>query len=153
MTTKSYLEQFERMKRYLTLFKNFNDGKVHDQPSQYYDDTVHAFFQNCYHLKDWIKNDPICATWSNVEKYINDDKDLKICADLCNAQKHLTLMKSRSNEDPRFTRHKIKLEIGKRESVHISINYTISTSSGDIDAFELAERCIVAWENFINANK
>ncbi len=87
--TNEYLDQFERVKRYFSRFKQINDGQEHSQSSQNYDDDIYAFFQNCYHLKDWIKNDPACSSWSDVEDFINQNPDLSICADLCNALKHL----------------------------------------------------------------
>lgn len=157
MATQSYIEQLERMKRYFTRFKKINNGKLHDQSSSNYDDDVYAFFQNCYHLKDWIKNDPACVNWSKVEDCINQNTDLSICADLCNALKHLALTKPpRSTENPNFAGGHITLNItdgfGVKESIDISIKYKVSTSSGDIDAFQLAERCVEAWENYINAN-
>ena len=156
MPSQSYIEQFDRMKRYFARFKQINDGKTHNQASPNYDDEVYAFFQNCYHLKDWIKNDSACSNWSKVENLINTSADLSICADLCNALKHLTLTKSRSAENPTFSGGHITLNItdgfGVKESVDIAIKYKISTVSGDIDAFELAERCVAAWERFINSN-
>ena len=58
-----------------------------------------AFFMNCYHLKDWIKND-ISDTSLNaaVEDYINQNACLKLCADICNGAKHLDLTHSRFGE-------------------------------------------------------
>lgn len=151
-----YTDQFERVKRYFYRFKEINNGKVHDQESQSYDDDIYAFFQNCYHLKDWIKNDPACSNWSDVENFISQNTDLSICADLCNALKHLTLTRSRSNKNPIFDGGNIKLNItdgiGIKEEVAISITYKISTSSGEIDAFELAGRCMSTWEKFIKDN-
>lgn len=43
--------QYERMKRtYARLSENYVS-------SIDYDDTLQHFFQDCWHLKDWIKND------------------------------------------------------------------------------------------------
>jgi hypothetical protein len=152
----SYTQQFERMKRYFSRFRDINKGKAHTQPSSNYDDDVYAFFQNCYHLKDWIKNDPACSSWSNVEDLINKNTDLRICADLCNALKHLTLMKPRSAVNASFAGGHIALNItdgfGIKERVDISIKYEVSTSAGNMDVFELAELCVKAWEQYISAN-
>lgn len=139
-----YAEQFERMKRYFIKFKHINDGKAHDEETQNYDDIVYAFFQQCYHLKDWVKNDPTCSGWSDVEKFITSNKDLSLCADLCNALKHLTLTKRRSTENPSFASNHITIKIGRKDGVEISINYNVSTSSGDIDAFQIAGNCVAA---------
>lgn len=157
MSTKSYSNQFERMKRYLARFKQINDGKTHDLTSPHYEDDVYAFFQTCYHLKDWIKADPTCLNWGCVENLINTNTDLAICADLANALKHLSrTRKMRSTANPSFAGSHVHLNItdgiDTHEGVYIAIDYKISTASGDIDAFELAERCVAIWENFINSN-
>jgi hypothetical protein len=61
MNAKSYREQYDRMIRFLKLLEEVYNGIEHgaDQghDSEYYRDRVHSFFQNCYHLKDWVKND------------------------------------------------------------------------------------------------
>jgi hypothetical protein len=148
--TSRYTEQLERVKRYLGRFQKINDGQIHDQISQFYDDDIYAFFQNCYHLKDWIKNDSVCENWSEVEDLITNNTDLNICADLCNSLKHLTLTSHRSTENPSFGVTHVNLNI--KDNVEIAITYTISTSSGEVDAFELAKRCVSAWEQYINDN-
>jgi hypothetical protein len=152
--SSTYNDQFERVKRYLSRFKEINDGKTHYISSPNYDDDIYAFFQNCYHLKDWIKNDPACTGWASVENLISSNTDLSICADLCNALKHLSLTRPRSTENPSFSGGHVTINItdgfGVQEKVDISIKYTVATKSGDIDAFQLAERCVSAWEQFIN---
>ena len=155
--TARYVEQLDRTKRYLKRFTDLTNGIPHTHDTQYYDDEVYAFFQNCYHLKDWIIHDPICHKWSSVEKFINSDKDLQICADICNNQKHLKLTKSpRSKENPEFAGGIINLNIrenlGGDSSVGIAISYEVSTNSGNIDAFALATRCVNSWVTFIASN-
>jgi hypothetical protein len=156
--TKSYTEQFDTVNRHFTLFKQINDGKTHNQPSLYRDDLVINFFQHCYHLKDWIKNDPNCATWSDVEKFINQNDDLKICADICNETKHLKLTKPRSAENPSLDVNDSIVKLVVKDggnvstSIDISVKYNVSIDSGDKDAFELAERCVLAWKSFISLN-
>lgn len=156
MTIKRYLEQFLRTKRYFERFARLNAGVEHTQASPYYDDDVYSFFQNCYHLKDWIKNDPYCARWENVESFINSNKDLQVCADLCNGLKHLSLTRPRSAENPQFAGRRMALNIkdgsvAKVEAT-ISISYEVSTTSGNADAFDLASRCVTAWDQFIAKN-
>lgn len=157
--TKSYTEQFDRVNRYFNLFKQINNGKTHNQPSLYRDDVVISFFQHCYHLKDWIKNDPACsALKDDVEDFITNNPNLSICADICNKAKHLKLTKKpRSAENPSLDVNDsvVKLVIkdgAVPERIDISVKYNVSTDSGDKDAFELAERCVLAWQSFISSN-
>lgn len=156
MPTKMYVEQFERVKRLLRRFKALGQGIDHTQHSANYDDDVHSFFQNCYHLKDWIKNDPYCKAWPSVEAYINENQDLQLCADLCNAQKHLKLTSPRSGQNPQFGGSHTRLSIGGGSglsSVQIANSYSVDTqSAGTIDALTLGQRCVNAWEDFIAAN-
>lgn len=152
-----YVEQFERTKRLHQRFQRLTTEIEHTQASQNYDDDVYSFFQNCYHLKDWIKNDPYCAAWPNVEAFINANPDLKICADLCNGLKHLSVTRPRSVENPQFAGRKIAINIsdgiGAKASVSIAVSYDVATTNrGTLDAFTLASSCVSAWAQFIAAN-
>lgn len=151
-SSSKYLKQFKRVKRWYQRFVIINQGRQHDFPSDYYQDEVYAFFLNCYHLKDWIKNDKsVGAAAAKVEEFINNNKELSVCADICNGIKHLRLTSTRSGQDPRWGPQKFNVQLGGPETT-ISVKYSIDTSSGPVDAFELATRCLQAWENFIGAN-
>ena len=156
MATRKYVEQLERVRRFLVRFEALGTGVEHTQHSGNYEDDVYSFFQNCYHLKDWIKNDPYCANWSDVEAMINGSQYLQICADLCNAQKHLSLTRSRSSQSPQFDGGTMRLNImegGGPTVVQIALSYNVSTTSlGRVDALDLARKCMAAWESFVSAN-
>ena len=146
-----YQEQYNRLNRWYIRFKEINDGKIHNTPSEYYQDDVYAFFMNCYHLKDWIINDTAAASVANnVENYINNNPELSLCADICNGLKHLRLISDRSGERPKFGKKRGNLVIGSGP-ITIALKYEIKTNSGTIDAFDLATKCIKAWEIFINS--
>lgn len=72
--------------------------------SQETEDDIYAFFQNCYHIKDYLKNDPAYTkhTNSQIESYINRYRTfaLTLCADICNGLKHLSLSRNRSGATP-----------------------------------------------------
>jgi len=156
LVTKKYVEQFERVKRLLGRFEAIGRGVEHAQHSANYDDDVHSFFLNCYHLKDWIKNDPYCVSWTSAEAHINANQDLQLCADLCNAQKHLNLTSHRSGQHPQFGGSHIQLNVAEANgstTVQIAVSYSVDTkSAGTINALDLARRCVSAWEAFIVAN-
>ena len=51
-----------------------------------------AFFETCYHLKDWIKEDDrYNKTSHNVDAFVNTSPALRICADISNRLKHRKL--------------------------------------------------------------
>ena len=97
-----YLEQFERVKRFYHRLEEINNGRVHDRSSDYYDDEFLSFFMNCYHLKDWIKNDDSVPQdiRNKVEPFINEHQCFHYFADIANGAKHLKLNHHRRiNED------------------------------------------------------
>ncbi len=72
--------------------------KVRDQDrgTLEYSDDIWAFFQNCWHMKDWIKNDPMLpnSVKDNIEREVENYDSLMISADLTNRSKHLALTKN-----------------------------------------------------------
>jgi hypothetical protein len=149
----TYREQYDRMKRWYDRFVTLDQGRPHDVPSDNYLDEIYAFFMNCYHLKDWIKNDGTVATTVQqaVEAHINSSRPLKLCADICNSLKHLRLTSSRSGESPAFGKKRFGLAFGTAPT-SINLKYEVNTTTGPIDAFQLATDCIDAWDAFLTAN-
>ena len=151
--TSKYQEQYARMKRWYARFAALDQGRPHDAPSDNYIDDIYAFFMNCYHLKDWIKNDGTVppAVQQKVEGYINANRSLTLCADICNSLKHLTLTSQRSGESPTFGRKEFGLALGGEEPA-IKLKYEVDAISGPINAFELATDCMDAWNVFLSSN-
>jgi len=87
-----WIEQWERVLRWYARFSRTNEGREHTDASDNYQDEVYAFFQNCFHLKDWIKNDSSVPSdiRDQVEGFMfgpADDRGkgrpaMQICADL-----------------------------------------------------------------------
>jgi hypothetical protein len=123
--------------------------------SDNYVDDIYAFFINCYQLKDWIRNDGTVSP--TVEKavvpYINGSRPLSLCADICNARKHLRLTSSSRpiRENPAFGKKQFGLALGSGPPT-ISLSYEITTDAGPIDAFQLATDCLTAWDTFLSTN-
>lgn len=144
-------EQYDRTVRWFDRFTELTLGRRHVSVSDSYIDDIYAFFQNCYHLKDWIKNDPALPSTMRVqvESYINQKRELSICADLCNSLKHLTLSSRRSGENPTFGNKRYGLHQGVTDPPIISVRYEVATSGGTEDAYELAKKCVDAWTEFL----
>lgn len=148
-----YQEQFERMKRWYERIGKIDQGILHNLPSDYYHDVIYAFFLNCYHLKDWIKNDNDVeqSKKEKVEPFISQNECMSVCADICNGIKHLERKSNRSDKDPEFGGRKFSLNLGGPEPI-IKVKFSIRTKTGTIDAFELASECVQKWEEFIKDN-
>jgi hypothetical protein len=91
LTTDGWKMQWHRVERsFAKLGKVYNDTEL-------YDDDIYHFFQDAWHLKDWIKNDPsISKTVRNsIEDEVKNVKPLRIAADIANGTKHMELKKPR----------------------------------------------------------
>lgn len=115
-------------------------------------DELIAFFQNCYHLRDWIS-----ACRSNLRKKLDEFFQLHFemgaCRDICNGFKHKSLQKP--SYDPDFNLYReydpFQAEIDPSKS---SILYRVAFAGGTgikkYDVFDFAEKCFCLWEEFIN---
>lgn len=147
-----FLEQFKRVERYL---KKIEDQ---DRNSTAYDDDLWSFFQNCYHLKDWIKNDPDVADEIQrmVEKFVQDNEELRICADLANRSKHLKLDKP-PRQDAKITSRNVIIYVPTAGSDSVGTStceHIITLGDGRTRiALDVAIKAVEAWKDFLSDNK
>lgn len=147
-----YMEQFERAERYYERFRKIDEGVTVSVPekerympdSQHYDDDVlQSFFIHCYHVKDWIKNDPDVSesAKAEIEDFINCSKELAICADLCNGAKHSYLKrKPRSGALPEYGGSRATVHLRDSLDLKDRINVSLSGEDSITDANSLEEK-------------
>jgi hypothetical protein len=87
-------EQYERMLRSYDRLVAHGRGDVWASSDEARDDLV-RFFQDAFHLRDWIKNDRRPSVPQAARDDVGDAVDrttpLQICADIANGSKHLVL--------------------------------------------------------------
>lgn len=150
---KKWQQQYNRVKRWYERLKLVNESKKHDLPTDYYLDEVYAFFINCYHLKDWIKNDENSKVSSEeIEDFVKNSEPLKICGDICNGSKHLSINRPRNNSNTRIGSRHFALTLGG-SSPTIYIKYDIVSGNKTYDAFTLAIECLNEWKQFLLSKK
>jgi hypothetical protein len=157
-TTNCFYEKLERIHR---------KRPIEEQWETYRDtymDNAFAFFIFCYHIKDWIKNDPAIdkTVKSAVEDYINQNNCLMCCADIANGIKHFSLDKQRSVSRPRVTSEEMIMRAdgsnkkpGSEEYADVTVetNAYVLTDDGQREISELASECLKAWDAFFKQNK
>ena len=133
-----------------------NLGKPRSSDPDEQKDDVYAFFQCCYHLKDWLKEDSEFQSPKKVEVYVAQNKFLIICADICNASKHAYL-KNPHKDDNKNTAN-IALEpkrviyakvFNGGEAGSVSIKMEITYNDDTLDAFDVATNAVNVWKSFI----
>lgn len=91
----SWEKQYRRVQRCLHRIQNLN--KIHESEAEEYEDLLWCYFQNCWHLKDWLKNDPSMSRTQvdEIKRLVDRGESssvaLKVCSDLANATKHFKL--------------------------------------------------------------
>ena len=150
----NYNEQVKRVIRsFNKLPKSFLLKEVDDEIR---DDFFH-FFQDCYHLKDWIKNDGNLNLniKNEVEKFINSAYYLKIVADIANATKHLTLTE-KPRIDSNIDLSNVVVYSGypkKKEAVMLTIDMIVGNKSKAIEGTLLALKSLEEWNIFLDKFK
>jgi hypothetical protein len=140
-----YLEQYQRVQRYL--------GRIQDQERDRteYEDDLWSFFQNCWHLKDWLAYDDsgvplvlrakLCG--DELKTFLQQYTNLRICADLANRTKHLKLKKPWLDAKARGD---IRVDFTE-EATPIRLEYRIVLGdNSDYDALDVARQAVEEWD-------
>jgi hypothetical protein len=145
-----YRHQLDRARRFLDRVErpsgddDLDPSNINDVDFQ---DMMWAFFQNCWHVKDWIKNDllvPKATKDAAIDLAEQQSPDLKMCQQLCNGTKHLGPRPGASHDHIDTT---IVPEQGRFE-----IDCMINDGQGNlISGKELARRYIAEWERILRS--
>jgi hypothetical protein len=141
----SFAQQLARTERWLARLSHVYPGTHQD-----YDDYVLAFFQNCWHIKDWIRNDPALpqALRDGIEKEVMNHPSLMICADMANGSKHLSLTRPRVGAGAKHSHRELKVVAG--DPSQTTITYYIATDGNNkVRAMDVARDAIDAWRQIL----
>jgi hypothetical protein len=170
----AYTEQFKRARRSLRKLQILSELTASENisiPSPQQDEYVDALyhcFQDCWHLKDWIKHDDSAPTAlkdaaRRMEKAKVNEKNwvesLMLCADVANGSKHFKL----TPRPPRLNAEtQVAIMVKVRESIHdnaqgeatVAFRYSIVEPSGkDHDVLSVAQQALAEWEKLITENQ
>lgn len=137
-----YMDQLNRVGRMLNRINRQDRSPIE------YGDDIWSFFQNCWHLKDWVKNDPSVPLHvrDSIEQLAAASPPLRICADLANATKHLKLKNPRVGAKP--SHYNMAIVPGESSKVE----YIVGTGRGtQQDSLDLARKCLSEWERILAA--
>jgi len=113
-------------------------------------DDVFAFFMNCYHLRDWLINSGFKPE-AEVDAYLRADPNLALCRDVCTGLKHFHADPKRALVDSSWSTATISVASNlpmRREPIP-GEHWVITTDKGEVDMFDLADRCVAAWDRFL----
>lgn len=115
-------------------------------------DDVFAFSMNCYHLRDWIIGSGF-KSQKEVDDYIRTTEDLALCRDICTGLKHFRAAPARAYIDSSWSTATVSVSStfpGRPEPIPGEY-WVVTTDRGNVDMFDLADRCVAAWDAFLGS--
>jgi hypothetical protein len=108
-------------------------------------DLLRAFFENCWHVKDYAKSELSSVVHSAFEAEVASTQILQIVADLANRSKHVILTKT-DRVGAAVTVIELHVFDGAATLPAIAA-YRVTLADGSaFDAFDVADRAIAAWD-------
>jgi hypothetical protein len=167
MTDRSWYEQWTRVR--------VGHGRLHEVYAGRPGGTIEAeydmvsFFLHCFHLKDWLKNDPHGPD-ADVEAWVANSEPLRVCADFANNAKHLQITQTfRDDAATWSTQQNVTFRAPTVQArAHVGIpgteprlvdptsgplaahSWRISSAERSFDALELADACVASWREFLD---
>lgn len=112
-------------------------------------DFIFTFFQNCFHLKDWLKKtDEVPEV--DLEKLTSDNIELQICRDICNATKHFSLTTPSQEYEISFIQEYCPPRFGGGWYGG-DARLLVVADDKNYDAKELMYKCLNIWKEFLLA--
>ena len=128
---RGQLERIHRWYSRVVQAANAGDGDL--------EDFIFTFFQNCYHLREWMQRTSDVSR-SDVDALFTQTPELRLCRDICNGTKHLTLRDA--SVDAHFS-------IGREYNPGSPSGYRLFLIADDkYDLLELASRCVEILDAF-----
>jgi hypothetical protein len=154
-------DQYDRAERWLSRIEQIAAGigpeMTAGRNTDHFLDEVLAFFQSCFHLKDWLRNDPQSGVGvKEVERYVASDQSLSLCGDVANGSKHLLLTTPRVGGGARVSAQHVDINVtdgvmGTADrGTSFRAAYVISDGQREFDALKVARDAMQAWDAFFS---
>ncbi len=109
-------------------------------------DFLYAFFENAFHLRDWLK-DTGASSEEDLERLFVESVDMRLCRDLANSHKHYSL-RNPSQPAPPTEAQEYAPACG---NIDRDVSLVILSDGVKHDACELAARILRTWEQFVDS--
>lgn len=160
---RPYQDQLARVERFLRRIS------IPSTNRDEYEDLLWAFFQNCWHLRDWILNDKKISARKKlgVNRGIKKSSALAICQCITNRTKHFKLtwpIPARLKQKGKWQARRIvrvlggisvdiKDSVSGGDSATISLDYVIKSRTKTYRALTVAEDAVREWKQILSENR
>lgn len=145
-----YRHQLDRARRFLDRVETQMEG-FEDMSDVEFQDDMWSFFQHCWHVKDWLRNDPLAsqrpAEVSEACRQAHASTTLMTCRDLCNGTKHLKLTQPGAGTGASHSHIDVTIA---PEQGRFEMDCMVDDGHGNlISGKQLARDCIAEWERIL----
>jgi hypothetical protein len=117
-------------------------------------DIFFAFAQTCYHMVDWLENDPTKPiSRRDAKQYVAESDALSFCDDICQGAKHARLQErdvETSVTESMVTDHKLYTSTGETRSQQRAVQKLyLEWQGGSVLALGFADQCIAEWDRLL----
>jgi hypothetical protein len=146
-----WMVQLSRVKRWYDRVQSLK-SKSETEPLTAYDfDTLIAFFQNCYHLRDWLES-ARPELKNDVKILFENSFEMCACRDICHGFKHKDLRKPSLDADFNLYREydSFAAEVDPRKNPEVyNIAFANGNDIGKFNVFDLVDKCVDLWIDFL----
>ncbi|HDP69888.1 MAG TPA: hypothetical protein ENN38_03645 [Actinobacteria bacterium] len=142
--------QWARVQRWFTRLAKLEKKYEFNELSNEDIDDIITFFQNCYHLRDWIE-DSKPELKQDIVIFFNTF-EMKICREICLGFKHKNLQTAKIDKDFGILReydHFTAETNSLKNPVITKIAFEDGNNIKEYCPFTLAKTCYQLWEEFI----
>lgn len=146
-----YQQQLQRLERKYESFTQVKDT-INDANIDEIKDLLLSYFQDCWHLKDWLTNST-SIDQRHFHSFLSNSVEMNMCREICNTAKHLVLTSPTRVPDARLANFRdigVPLALA-REYAPGGDKLTFIFQKHSYDAFELAGRCLALWHDFLRS--
>lgn len=138
-------DQYDRMVRWKSrLVRTASDSQEVGAWDVEFWDTAMAFFQNAYHVRDWIVYE-LPGLRKDLDREIGLSEALAYCADIANGTKHREL-----NRRHRVPGHLTGVRAFAPHEPS-GVRHLVIGPDGPVDVLTLASRTVEAWDTILAA--
>jgi hypothetical protein len=142
--------QYLRLQRWHRLIHRIGRAKTQTEDTEQEHDFLYAYFQNCYHLRDWLRNSGT-LTSKALQEFFRLNEPMGVCRDICNGTKHWHIDHPSVDADFSVGREYVPPD-WSGERPHVNESWFIVSGKNKYDLFEVADTCMALWDSFLRDN-
>jgi len=149
-SNKQWVLQWERVKRWYNQVLEIEQKSLKQELNSYDIDIIIAFFQNSYHMRDWLlASDPELKP--KLDNLFQSSFEMGACRDICNGFKHKSYKKPTHDPDFNLYREYDHFEIEGVSPAKYRIVFADGTDDiREFDLFELVATIYQILQDFLD---